>query len=138
MAIGYLEAVDKSHPILVATALVLSTFGACFVLIPTLLFPLYGVTLDPAGLMLARVAGAAVLGLGMLAWLTRRAALEARRPAHRALALFFLVKAIVTVLALLAGVLNTWGWTILAIDIPLFAMNAGESLGEDRPRQPVA
>ena len=50
----------KGRPILLATAAVMLTFGACFLLIPTQIFPVYGVSLDAAGLMLARVAGAAV------------------------------------------------------------------------------
>ena len=49
------------------TAALMLFFGAGFLLAPEAVFGLYGVALDPAGVMLANVAGAAVLSLGVLA-----------------------------------------------------------------------
>src|SRR5688572_15412961 len=107
------------------TAALMGFFGAGFVLAPGAVFGLYGVALDAAGVMLARVAGAAVLALAVLAWLSRDAAgSEPGRAAATALLCFFVVKTTVTVLAQLGGVFNALGWSIVALDAALLLAHA--------------
>src|SRR5687767_6983606 len=88
------------------TAALMVFFGAGFLLAPGPVFALYGVALDPAGVMLANVAGAAVLSLGLLAWLSRDAATSSAGTAATALLCFFVVKTTVTLFAQLGGVFN--------------------------------
>ena len=101
------------------TAALMVFFGAGFLLAPGPVFALYGVALDPAGVMLANVAGAAVLSLGLLAWLSRDAAAASARTAATTLLCFFVVKTTVTLLAQLGGVFNALGWSIVALDAAL-------------------
>lgn len=110
----------RTRTLLTVTAILMLAFGVGFVLLPETVFSVYGVFLDPGGLMLARVAGAAILALGVLAWLARNSSVpEVNRVAVIALFCFFAVKSLVTLLAQLSGVFNGLGWSILAIDIPL-------------------
>ena len=107
------------------TAALMIFFGLGFLLIPGRVFLLYGVTLDAGGIMLARVAGSAVLALGTLAWSVRTSTdAQVIRHAATALVCFFLFKTAVTLLAQLSGVFNALGWTILVIDAPLLALYA--------------
>jgi hypothetical protein len=105
------------------TAILMIGFGLGFLLIPVPLFNIYGVQLTASGVMLAHVSGAAVGALGTLAWGAR--ALEesrSQRVALAALAVFFILKSTVTLLAQLSGVFNALGWSILALDVPLAAL----------------
>lgn len=99
------------------TAVLMGFFGIGFILAPRQVFGLYGVSLDGGGVMLATVAGAAVVALAVLA-LTVRPAPEsaAAQVAVQALLAFFLLKTIVTVVAQLQGVFNALGWSIVLID----------------------
>ncbi len=115
----------RSQPLFTVTAALMLFFGTGFLVLPTLVFSLYGVVLDASGRMLAHVAGAAVFALGTLAWTVRNTADPAvNRPAMTALVCFFLLKSAVTLMAQLSGVFNALGWTILLIDIPLCLLYA--------------
>lgn len=121
------------RPLLTVTAVVMMLFGSGFILVPEQVFSLYGVSLDASGAMLAHVAGAAVLSLGLLAWLTRQAEKAAARTALVALLCFFLLKTTVTVLAQLGGVFNMLGWSIVALDALLLLGYAAALLARLRP-----
>src|SRR5688572_3542052 len=115
----------RVQPLFTATAALMLFFGTGFLLLPGLVFSLYGVVLNDSGVMLAHVAGAAIFALGTLAWTLRNTADPAFiRPAVIALFCFFLLKSAVTLLAQLSGVFNAFGWTILLIDIPLCLLYA--------------
>lgn len=112
----------KNRTLFTITAAVLMTFGAGFLLVPELIFALYGIELDAAGIMLANVAGAAVFALGSLALYYRKQPdTVAAYIAARMLLTFFILKAGVTLLAQLQGVFNTLGWSIVVLDVLLTA-----------------
>ena len=117
--------------LLTVTAVLMLCFGGGFILLPAQVFSMYGVELDPDGLMLARVAGAAVTALGLMAWLSRHA--DSKRVVVATLFCFFLIKSIVTLQAQLAGVFNDLGWSILLIDVPLAFLYGREMLRRSTP-----
>lgn len=115
--------------LLTITAALLLLFGCGFILLPRLVFSIYGVALDPGGIMLARVAGAAIFSLGTLAWLGRKTSIPGTtRVVVLALCCFFVIKSVVTLIAQLSGVFNGLGWSILLIDVPLAVLYARELL----------
>ena len=108
--------------VLTITAAVLGAFGAGFVLMPGLVFGIYGVSLNASGLMLAHVAGAAIIGLAAFAWLSRNLAPDlVQRTLAPSLLLWFTIKAVVTLIAQLQGVFNTLGWSIVGLDVLFMA-----------------
>ena len=116
-----------TRTLLTVTAALMLFFGFGFIFLPRLVFSIYGVALDPGGVMLARVAGTAIFSLAVLAWLGRNTRVpEATRVVVAALCCFFVIKSIVTLVAQLAGVFNVLGWSILLIDVPLAVLYARE------------
>lgn len=106
------------------TALFLIVFGAGIILAEALVFGSFGVTLGPGGAMAANVAGAAIVALGVLCWLERGNAGPGARRLALVMVVFFFLKSIVTFAALLDGVFSAWGWSILAMDLPMFLIHA--------------
>ena len=108
-------------PFVVSGAL-LGCFGAGFLVAPSFVLGTYGVELDSSSARLVRMFGAAVLALALLSIHARDSDGDAQRMVARTLLVFFLIKAIVSTEAVLGGMFNALGWTILMIDAPLAAM----------------
>ena len=122
----------KPKTLFIANALVSLPFGIGSVLAPHLFLSLFGATLGPAGAYMMQFAGAWLIGLGLLTWLTRNAAQsEAGRGIALALLVAYLVALVVSVLGQLAGVLNVLGWMPVAIQV-LFAAGLGYGLLAER------
>lgn len=119
-----------------ADALLALLFGLGFVLAPGLLLALYGVDPDPARLFLARMLGAAVLGYAWINWVSGTTASEELRWAVVASELAFDVLSVpLVVIAVGGGVLNAFGWPLVAIFAVLLAVRAAYLLsrtGSDR------
>lgn len=80
---------------LLIAAIVEAFFGLQFLLAPNLALAPLGVVLNPAGLMLARMFGAALITLAFLFWWARDAAPGAALTAIvRAAAIYYLVSAV--------------------------------------------
>jgi hypothetical protein len=101
---------------LVIKAFVCLFFGALLVLVPGKLFSILGATLGAAGTFAAREYGAAVIGTLMLTWFARNAGhTMGRRPILLHLLVYDAIGCVVTLLAVLSGVLNGLGWGIVAV-----------------------
>jgi hypothetical protein len=86
------------------------------VLIPGTLLSLYGITVNDAGILLARLFGAAFLGFTVLNWSARNAADDpARRGIVLANLLMDAIGFVVTLLGQLAGLANALGWSSVAL-----------------------
>ncbi len=99
--------------------------GIALVLIPEPLVLLYGLTLPPAGIFIARLLGAEFIGYGLLAWFVRDAVDSELRRAI--LLVIFATDAIGFVVALLvqlSGLMNLLGWSIVGIFL-LLALGYG-------------
>jgi hypothetical protein len=91
-------------------------FGLCFLLVPGVVLPMYGVSPDAATLLMSRFFGVALVQLGLSLYLLR----EVREPVVvRALALAGVVGSacgmLVALLGVLGGVTNALGWSTVAI-----------------------
>jgi hypothetical protein len=91
-------------------------FGLSFLLVPATVLPMYGVSPDPATVLMSRFFGVALVQLGLALYLVR----DIRDPvAVRALALAGVVGSgcgvVVALLGVLSGVTNALGWSTVAI-----------------------
>ena len=91
-------------------------FGVAFLLIPTTVLPGYGVVPEPAVTLLARFFGAALIQLGLVLYLLR----DVRDAATvNALSLAGVMGSAaglaVSLMGVLGGVVNTLGWSSVAI-----------------------
>ncbi len=102
--------------LLILKAVVCVVFGPILLLVPRQLFGLLGATLGPGGSFPAREYGAAVVGTCLLTWLARNVADSLAR---RAILVYLLVYDgigfIVTVRAIVIGMLNPLGWGIAVV-----------------------
>lgn len=111
--------------LLVIKALVCLVFGPILLFIPGVLLKLLGASLGPGGFFTAREYGAAMFGTLVLTWFARNVA-EARAR-HAILLDLFVYDAIgfvVTVLSVVAGVLNPLGCGIVVVYL-FFTVGSG-------------
>ena len=115
----------KLSVFLVITAVIACLFGLAFVFIPGPLLSLYGNTLSPGGLFVARLFGAALLGYAMLTWLARKAEQsEARKAIILSLFISEAIGFIVALIGQFSGVVNALGWSTVIIYL-LLALGFG-------------
>ncbi|MFH1951949.1 MAG: hypothetical protein ABIL06_10065 [Pseudomonadota bacterium] len=115
----------KLSTLMVINAVVALLFGLTFVLVAGALLSLYGITLSPGGLIVARLFGAALLGYAVLTYLARKAEeSEARRAIVFALFISELIGFIVALVGQLSGAVNALGWSTVAIYL-LLALGFG-------------
>jgi hypothetical protein len=106
----------KLSTLMVVKAVVCLGFGILLLAIPGLLMSLYGVTLDQGGVLMARLYGASLLGNLLLTWFSRNdPGSEALRAAVLGLFVYDAVGLIVALVAVLSGVMNALGWSVVAI-----------------------
>jgi len=106
----------KLGNLLMAGAVVTLVFGLSLVLVPGGLLSLYGITVNDAGILIARLFGAAFLGFTVLNWSARKAAdSEILRGIMLANLIMDAVGFIVTLLGQLAGLANALGWSSVAL-----------------------
>jgi hypothetical protein len=112
----------KLRNLMVIKAIVCLGFGILLLAIPGLLMSLYGVTLQEGGILMARLYGASLVGNLILTWFSRNdPGSEALRAAVLGLFVYDAIGLIVAVLAMLSGVMNALGWSVVAIYLFLAA-----------------
>ncbi|MDZ7336125.1 MAG: hypothetical protein ONB32_13320 [candidate division KSB1 bacterium] len=102
-------------------AIVLAVFGVPFLLIPKPALSLFAVTLTEAeAIMMVRVFGAALIGLALIAWMTRN---EPSSKARQAIVLGQCVESAIAFVVLLAGKLSgigsALGWLPVLIHLSM-------------------
>jgi uncharacterized protein (DUF983 family) len=106
----------KLQHLLVFAAIVSILYGLGLLLIPGQLFSFYGVTQTAEATLMGRLFAAALLGLGLVAWLARGIDVSATR---RAIVPSFLVCALVGLIvsahAVYIGLINPYGWSVVII-----------------------
>lgn len=102
----------KLSTLMVVKAVIVVFFGIGFVLMPTTVMSLFGLTLNSNGALITQLYGASFILLGILMWSARNA--SGSETALRAIVLAAFVGDtigfIVALLAQLAGVANALGW----------------------------
>ena len=107
-------------PRMVATAAAITSFifGIGGLAVPTALASAFGVTLDPTGIVLARMACASYLGFGVLAWLARDLTDPAAwRAIAAAQAVAWGVGTVVDIAAIASGLGEARGWAVIALQV---------------------
>lgn len=118
----------KLKTLLVFNAIAAFIFGACFVLIPTTMGALYGVTQSPGVILMAQFYGVALLGIGPICWLSKDIADPSfQRVIILPLFASYIVGVIVSVMGTTSGVMNAVGWSAVALYLFL-ALGYGYSL----------
>lgn len=111
--------------LLMIKAVVCLFFGTLLLLLPVTLLGILGASLGAAGTFTAREYGAAVIGTLFLTWFARDAGESpARRPILLHLLVYDAIGFIVTLAAVLSGVLNTLAWGIVAVYL-FFTIGSG-------------
>ena len=110
----------KLNTLMVINAIVAAVFGIAFVLVPAQAIQLYGITVDAPLKYVGQLFGAALVGFAFLTWSARNATdSDARRAIVLALFVSDGVGFIVALIGQLAGVVNSLGWSTVAIYLVL-------------------
>ena len=100
----------KIKNLMIIKTIICLGFGIPMLLIPERLMSLYGLTLDPNGIVMARLYGGALLGNLFLTWFCRN---DQGSMSLRAAILYLFVydgiNLIVTLAAVISGIMNTFG-----------------------------
>lgn len=119
--------------LLVIKAVVCLFFGVLLLIAPGSLFGLMGAALNPGGMFTAREYGAALIGTLLLTWFAKDVrASDARGAILLNLLVYDAIGAVVTLVAILSGVLNALGWGIVAVYL-FFAVGSGYLLLQRKP-----
>jgi hypothetical protein len=111
----------RNNFIMVAT-LVAAVFGVAFLVAPSQLVALYGVTLTPATEVIGRIAGSVILGFAIVFWGARDGnAADALRAAMTAGLVANALDALILLHATATGLLNGLGWIQVVINGALAA-----------------
>ncbi len=106
----------KLKVLFIITAVCAVVFGVAFVIIPTRLYSLYAIESTEGLNYMGQLFGAALIGIGLIAWLVRNAA---DSDARKAIVLsFFIADGIGFVVALIGQlneILGSLGWLTVAI-----------------------
>ena len=107
----------KLKTLMIFNAIVAIVFGVCFVLIPAQVLSLYGDEVaNPRLIYICQLFGAALIGLGLLAWTARNVTdSEARKAIVLALFVAPSVGFVVALIGQINNVVNILGWSTVGI-----------------------
>ena len=115
----------KLSNLLMVNAIVAGVFGFAFILIPWQVLKFYGIQADPALNYMGQLFGAALFGFAVLSWSAKNAGpSEARNAIVLALFIGDGIGFVVALMGQLSGVVNTLGWSTVAIYL-LLALGFG-------------
>ena len=110
----------KLNNLMIINAIIAAVFGIAFVLVPAQVITLYGLTVDAPLKYVGQLFGAALVGFAILTWSARNATdSDARKAIVLALFVSDGVGFIVALIGQLAGVVNSLGWSTVAIYLVL-------------------
>jgi hypothetical protein len=108
-------------------------FGLLLLLAPVALLDFLGTPLNAGGIFTAREYGAAMIGTLLLAWFARNVrAADARGAVLLDLFVYDLIGVIITLGVVISGVLNAFGWAIVAVYM-FFTIGSGYLLLKEKP-----
>jgi len=106
----------KLSNLLVINALIALIYGISYQLAPTAVLSLYGVTQGPGATLLARLFGAALIGIGLLTWFSRNVKdTGAQRAIILSMLVYDVIGVIVCVQGTVSGAMSAVGWTGVAV-----------------------
>lgn len=102
------------------TFIVTGMFSLGFVFLPTGLIAAFGVSSSAAVVALARLFGSALLAFPVMLWFARRShSPEFRRAMLLGICLYYLVSLVVLLQAVLGGLMNSLGWSVVVLHLAL-------------------
>ena len=108
----------KRSLFLTIVAIINAAFGLGLLLTPAMVLSRYGVTLDASGILTAKFLAAALIGQTLVLWMGRN---ELDSPAMNGILwggfVANLLEGVAAKKAVLAGVMNSMGWSVVAMDI---------------------
>jgi hypothetical protein len=115
----------KLKTLMIINTIVAIVFGVTFVIVPAQVYSLYGITADEQLVYMGRLFGSALIGFALLTWLARNAThSDARWAIIYALFTADCVGFIVALIGQVSNVVNTLGWSTVAIYL-LLALGFG-------------
>ena len=114
----------KLSNFLTLKAVVSTFFGTALILLPVPLMSIYGAALDSSGALMAQMAGASLLGIGLICWFNRNADSQVLSGVTLSLFIADGIGFIVVLMGMLSGQMNALGWTIVALYL-LFTLGLG-------------
>ena len=106
----------KFQTLLTINAVVALVYGIAFVLVPSTVLSIYGITTGPGELIMSQFFGVALIALGLLTWLIRAVTdASAQRAVVLSALIADIIGVIVALMGTLSGVMNSVGWTSVAI-----------------------
>ena len=106
----------KLSNLFVINAIVALVYGISFVLVPTTVLSLYGMTQGTSEALAGQFFGVALIGIGLLTWFARNVTdSETQRAIILALLISDVVGIIVALLGTLSGTMNAVGWSAVGI-----------------------
>lgn len=119
--------------LLITKAVVCLVFGVFLLAAPSTLLGILGVNLGAGGMFTGREYGSALIGAFLLTWFARNVkASDARGAILLYLLVYDAIAMVVTLQAVLSGVLNLLGWGIVAV-YAFFTAASGFLLIRDKP-----
>jgi hypothetical protein len=125
----------KLNSFLMLATIVAAIFGLAFLLAPSQLVAMYGVTLTPATEVIGRIAGSVILGFAIVFWAARNEnAAETFKAVMMAGLIANALDALILLHATATGLLNGLGWLqvlingALAIGFWYFTFGKGKSI----------
>lgn len=115
----------KLKTLMTINAIVAIVFGVAFVIVPTQAYSLYDITADEQLIYMGQLFGAALIGFALLTWMARNATdSDARKAIVLALFISNGIGFVVALIGQLGNVVNTLGWSTVAIYL-LLALGFG-------------
>jgi uncharacterized membrane protein YfcA len=101
---------------LLVSAIVASLFGLGFVLLPGVMFSIYGIASAPASLLGFRLFGSALIAIGLLTWFLKDSTnWQATRALLLSVAIGNVIGLLLVFFATINGTLSAMGWTAVLI-----------------------
>jgi len=115
----------KLKTLMIIKALVCLSLGTIILLVPETLYSFFGISLEPGGSFAAREYGAALIGTLLITWFARNAVQsDARSAIVLGLCVYDAIGVVITLAAVISGLLNPLGWLIVALYL-FFAIGFG-------------
>ena len=102
---------------LVFAAAISIIYGIGNLLLPAWVHEIHGLTSSPSASLVSRYLGSALLGLGVIVWMARNAAdTDALSAIMRGGLVVAVAGLVVSVHAMMAGLMNTIGWVLVIVE----------------------
>lgn len=106
----------KFRNLLIVNSVVFLAFAFGFIVIPSMLLTLFGVSPESSTVVAVQLYGGLLVAVGLLCWLSRdNADVAVLRAMQLSLMIAYVINTIVHIRATMAGSLNALGWTAVLI-----------------------